>query len=332
MPTYQSTPLMPLIYPDQAYTKNYQGVQPLRGNVLQLLPLEPSANPSWKSEADFNALAKVQNTLLGQQAMLKGPQSIKNSKPFTTYRGPNQEAFKHSTFTGGRVKNRESENLVSHLLKDRIEQLNALDEANFEEVKPNRLAPELPPPDTYVLDKLFSDLYSSLDQGLISNALLGLMSSILSYLATKADKIPDNKFDDYKGLFGKIRESLDVLFKQTIQERPELKDAGPILRKLDNDTLLGLRFIRNFVQFLGEPTKSKTARMVATRNRILAEFGVYIPQPGEPEYDEDASNSEAATQGTQRTQYEGVDDPQVAEQFRLWRESGIGRGKYRRRK
>lgn len=303
MPTYQSSPLLPLIFPDQAYKQNYKGVQPLKGNVLQLLPVEKSSNPSWKPEADFKALAKVQNTLLGQQAMLKGPISIKGNIPFTTYRGPNQEAFKHSSYTGGRVWNRESENLVAHLLKDRIGQLNTIDQSNFEEVQPSRLQPELPQSDTFVLDKLFSDLYSSLDQGLISKSLLGLMSSILSYLATKADKIPDNKFDEYEGLFGKIRSSLDVLFSQTIQDRPELKEAGPIIRKLDNDVLLGMRFIKQFVKYLGEPTKSKTARMIATRNKILTDFGVYIPQPGEPEYDANVGESDIRTVGSVPSQY-----------------------------
>ena len=303
MPTYQSSPLLPLIFPDQAYKQNYKGVQPLKGNVLQLLPVEKSSNPSWKPEADFKALAKVQNTLLGQQAMLKGPHSIKGNTPFTTYRGPNQEAFKHSSYTGGRVWNRESENLVAHLLKDRIGQLDAIEQANFEEVQPERLAPELPQSDTFVLDKLFSDLYSSIDQGLISNALLGLMSSIMSYLATKSDKIPENKFDTYEGLFGKIRKSVGVLLDYSEQQHPELKNAGPILRKLDNDSLLGLRFIKQFVKYLGEPTKSKTARMIALRNKILAEFGVYVPQPGEPEYDANVGQSDVGTVGSIPSQY-----------------------------
>jgi hypothetical protein len=290
MPTYQSSPLLPLIFPDQAFRQNYQGVQPLRGNVLELLPLEKSSNPSWKPEAEFSALAKVQNTLAGQQAMLKGPQSIKGNKSFTTYRGPNQEAFKQSTFSGGRVRNRDSEKMVSHLLQDRIKQLDALDESNFEEVKPERLVPQLPQSDTFVLDKLFSDLLSSLNEGVLSNALLGFMGSIMSFLATKGDKIPEGKFDTYLDISVQIETAIQVGKFKYIFELYSKEAANKLkflLDKLSKDIKLVKEFLFALNAFRGQPIPTKSLKLAALRTKLFDLSQLY--KPFEQESGEDMS-------------------------------------------
>ena len=359
MPTIQSTPLLPLIYPYQAFRQNFQGVQPLKGNVLQLLPLEPSSNPSWKPEAEFSALAKVRNTLAGQQAMLRGPQSIKGNQPFTTYRGPNQEAFKHSTFTGGRVRNRDSEKMVSHLLQDRIEQLNALDESNFEEVKPERLVPQLPQSDTFALDKLFSDLLSSLNEGVLSNALLGFMGSIMSFLATKGDKIPEGKFDTYLDISEQIRVAIGVgqyRYNTELYSKETFNKIRSLLIKLEKDIKLVKDFLFALNSFRGLPIATKSLKLAALRTKLFDISQLYKPfeqpqpdsmsfQPGEeqtlsPEERAQLEEGQEVDAGTEAdlsplpsmAPSEFEEGVAVPEMFRRWEESGIGRGKYTRRR
>ena len=298
MPTYQTAPLLPNVFADQASKLNPYGVLPLKGNVLKHLPLEPSPHPSWKQEADLRALAKVANTKMSEMAMLQGPQPFKAQTPYTTYRGPKGDAYSH-TFTGGRVWTREAEGMVSHLLKDRIGQLDALTQSTFEQVAPERLQVNIPETDTFILDKLFSDLYSSMTEGIVGKFLVSLLGSIVSYLATKGDKIPDEKYAVYEGLLGKIRQELDTLYANLNVERlatlndatltaaekrksnQKLTESTNILRKLDSDSLIASRFIKQMMKYASEPTKVKAAKLSALRNRLLQEFGQYTAYPGE---------------------------------------------------
>jgi len=310
MPTYQSAPLYPLVFPDQAAKQNHFGVKPLAGNLLQHLPLEKSPHPSWKKEADERAMAKVANTKLGQLAMLKGPHPFKAQNKYTTYRGPANEAFKHS-FSGGTVWTREAENMIGHLREDRIKQLDAVDQSTFEEVSPERLQVDIPPAETFQLDLLFSNLNSSLTEGVVSNGLLGLISSILSFFATKADKIPEHKFAEYDTLLAGMKLELDRLFdelnvynlqlqtdtvltaREKSKERLDIDQKSNVLRKLENDILLLIKFIKVWNSYNGQPTKTKALRLAALRNKILTEFGTYIPQEGDIGFDQELENVSA---------------------------------------
>jgi hypothetical protein len=272
MPTYQTAPLRPNVFADQASKLNPFGVLPLKGNVLKHLPLNPSEHPSWKKEADLRALAKVANTKMSEMAMLQGPQPFKAQTPYTTYRGSKGDAFSH-TFSGGRVWTREAEGMVSHLLKDRIGQLDALTQSTFEQVAPERLQTNIPETDTFPLDQIFSNLVSSLSQGLINPTLLGFSNSIMSFLLTKADKIPDNKFNDYTTILAKIATLINSSFYTARNEgdytASEVKKMTSVLNKLEKDVKAIIKFFEEYADFLGSPTKTKSAKLAAMRGKLF---------------------------------------------------------------
>ena len=261
MPTYQTAPLYAPVFPTLVH--NPLGVQPLRGNTLAHADL-PSAGdayyPSWKREADMAVLARLENNKLKEQDMLRGPFTQKGNFTYTTGRGPGGRAFEGQKLSGGVVSSLEGQTTIQKLLRDRKFQLDAIDQASFDTVSPERVKPVETPADPFVVDQTFGNLLSSLTEGLITPTLLGYTSQIMNFFLTKADKIPDNKFADYDGFLENLRTLLDGAF-YSAAENPDLqKKQERILNKLEKD----------FMNYLGQPTKTKAMRLAAIRNKLLS--------------------------------------------------------------
>ena len=84
--TYQSSPMYPLIFPDQAAHLNRHGVQPLKATSIHHAKFESSHTNSWRDDAHKLALAKAQNTKDWQRKMLKEMPSVKGTNAYTTKR------------------------------------------------------------------------------------------------------------------------------------------------------------------------------------------------------------------------------------------------------
>lgn len=272
MPTYQTAPLYAPVFPTLLH--NPLGVQPLRGNTLAHADLPPagdSYHSSWKKEADMAVLARLQNNKLKEKDMLKGPHSIKGNFSYTTTRGPQGHAFE-SRLSGGVATTIQGQTAIQKLLRDRKFQLDAIDQASFDTVTPERVKPVETPTDTFVVDQTFGNLLSSLTEGLITPTLLGYTSQIMNFFLTKADKIPDNKFADYDGFLENLAELLNGAFYAASEaESPDLqKKQERILKKLEKDISGMQDFIRDFMNYLGQPTKTKAMRLAAIRNKLLS--------------------------------------------------------------
>ena len=271
MPTYQTAPLYAPVFPTLVH--NPLGVQPLRGNTLAHADL-PSAGdayyPSWKREADMAVLARLENNKLKEQDMLRGPFTQKGNFTYTTGRGPGGRAFEGQKLSGGVVSSLEGQTTIQKLLRDRKFQLDAIDQASFDTVSPERVKPVETPADTFVVDQTFGNLLSSLTEGLITPTLLGYTSQIMNFFLTKSDKIPDHKFADYDGFLENLRTLLDGAF-YSAAENPDLqKKQERILNKLEKDVSGMSDFIRDFMNYLGQPTKTKAMRLAAIRNKLLS--------------------------------------------------------------
>lgn len=265
MPTYQTAPMYYPVFP--TLVRNPFGVQPLKGNTLvhaEILPAGHDSHPSWKKQADFRALARVENTKTSKLDMLKGPPSIKGNAPFTTFRGPQGHSL-----SGGVITTKEGQETLQRLLRDRKNQLDAIDQSSFEAVAPERLKESEPETDTFVLDKLFSDFYSSLDAGVINKDLIKIMNDILNFFLTKGDKIPEGKFSEYMSILADI---LEILVES---KSHDIADEYFIINKLENDVKLLIKYIKDFSAFLGSPTKAKTTKLMAIRRQLIKARGVY---------------------------------------------------------
>jgi hypothetical protein len=272
MPTYQTAPLYAPVFPTLVH--NPYGVQPLRGNTLAHADL-PSAGdayyPSWKREADMAVLARLENNKLKEQDMLRGPFTQKGNFTYTTTRGPQGQAFEGQKLSGGVVSSLQGQTAIQKLLRDRKFQLDAIDQASFDTVSPERVKPAETPTDTFVVDQTFANLLSSLSEGLISPTLLGYTSQIMNFFLTKADKIPDHKFTEYDLFLENLATLLDGAFYSAAEAPLDLgQKSKRILKKLEKDIGGMSDFIRDFMNYLGEPTKTKAMRLAGIRNKLLS--------------------------------------------------------------
>jgi hypothetical protein len=265
MPTYQTAPNYPAVFPDEEVSKNPYGFRSLKGNTLLVRGETEPAHPAhsgWKQEADRVALARVQNTLLAKQKMMYQPASMKGKYGYTTYRGD------FDSVRGGVTTTKEGEKLVKNLVRDRKYQYDALNEATFQTIPQNRLQVSLPPAETYKLDNLFLSILSNLTSGSVKSIYTEI-GSLISELMSTADRIPEDKVDSYILYTSQIVEALNVLGTE---------QYGLISKKYTADMYsLGSRvkrlgtFLRKLAELRGRPTREKSAVLQAMRSSLLAE-------------------------------------------------------------
>jgi hypothetical protein len=268
MPTYQTAPLFAPVFP--TLVRNPHGFQPLRGNTLAYADLPAagdSYHPSWKKQADFTAMARVENNRTKELDMLRGPPSQKANIPFTTTRGPGGHVL-----SGGTVWTTDAESKVQSLIRDRKFQLDAIQQASFDAIAPERVKEPETVTDTFGIDQTFGNLLSSLSEGIITPSLLNYTSQIMNFFLTKADKIADHKFAQYDGFLQNLIELLNGAFYSAAEaESADLQQKQTrILKKLEKDVRAMSEFIGDFTQYLGSPTKTKSMRLAAIRNRLLS--------------------------------------------------------------
>ena len=265
MPTYQSAPNYPPVFPDEIAHKNPYGFKTMKGNTILVrgeTEAAHSAHPKWKQEAYELALAKVQNTKLAQEKMLKQPASRKGLHGYTTYNGS------FDSVRGGTVWSKKAEEMVQGLVRDRKFQYDALNEATFDSIPQNRLGVNLPPSDTFKLDKLFLDILSNLTAGNVK-PLYSEIGSLINELMMSAEKLPEAKISDYQEQVLKIIDALSVLGTEQyglISKRNinDLKGLGNRLKRVQE-------FLQKLDQLRGRPTKEKASVLQSMRYSLLAD-------------------------------------------------------------
>ena len=267
MPTYQTAPLFAPVFP--TLVRNPYGFQPLKGNTLAYADLPAGGDayhPSWKKQADFAVIARLENNRIKELEMMRGPPSIKGNVPSTTFRGPGGHAI-----SGGTVWTADAEKSIQALLRDRKFQLDAIDQSSFDTVSPERVKEPEVVADTFQIDQTFGNLLSSLVEGVITPSLLNYSSQIMNFFLTKADKISDHKFAEYEGFLQELFDLIQGEFYHSAEAmNPDVQQKqSRILHKLEKDIHGMYEFIKDFMQYLGEPTKTKSMRLDAIRNKLL---------------------------------------------------------------
>ena len=267
MPTYQSSPLYPIPFPDTVVADNEYGFQPLKGNVIPVMKTEPAPHPSFVKDAISGVFTRLETNHLKDKSMLKGRPSIKGNFSYTTTRG--LPRLKH--LSGGVVNTKNAENTIQALLRDRKFQLDARDQTTFDAVTPERVKANIPVLDTFGLDESFGNLLSALDEGVINNTLLKFTSSIMNFFLTKADKIPEDKFGNYMDILNDISEIIDAKSYHfaELDSPTETQKRTRILKLVAKDVLEIIKFIEVYNAFLGSPTKTKSKQLEAIRNKLL---------------------------------------------------------------
>ena len=273
--TYQSSPMYPIIFPDEAARLNPYGVRPLKGNTIVVEPLEPAgheAHPSWKKQADRVVYDFLQNNRQSDLNLLRGPPSIKGSK-YTTYRGDPSERNSYMARRGGVANTREGERMIGELLRDRIPQLNSIQSAQFEAVDPGRVGMKSPPQsEFYQLDAAFAFLVESLDAGDL-RIVPSKIESIIAAMLAVGDKLTDNKLGQYSQA---VKEA--ILLAKNYMDVAGVEDwesdrANTRMIKLVNSIVKQLtalnRFIKKMASIVNRPPAEKEMLLAEIRNMVL---------------------------------------------------------------
>jgi hypothetical protein len=265
MPTYQSAPNYPVVFPDQEVSRNPYGFKTMKGNTILVrgdVEAGHSSHPKWKEEADRVVLDRVKNTKLAKENMLKQPASRKGLHGYTTYNGS------FESIRGGTVWSKQAENMVTGLIRDRKFQLDALGQATFDSIPQNRLGVNVPPAETFKTDRLFLDILSNLTVGNLK-PMYGELGSLFSELMTSAYTLPDAKLDEYYGYISQIQSTLSVYG----DENYELLSASAMknINSLAQRYARLQTFFKKLLEYKGRPSKEKELALSNMRASLLAD-------------------------------------------------------------
>jgi len=265
MPTYQTAPLLPILFPDQVARLNY--VAPLKGNTIALADLPapgPAYHPEWRKQADASVLAGLHANKIKNKQFLHGWPSIKGNHAFTTFRGEHNHAF-HGPYHGGVITTKRGQTILGELLKNRISQLDAIAAASFD-AAPSAESPfTISEESTYDLDKTFKAFVSALSEGVISSDLFDYTEYIMNYFLEYGDTIPTEKFGDYSQLLTNMLPLISAL----LSEYPSDRTKRAILNRVSMDIRDMFKFIREFEEYSAQPSKAKAAKLAAIRSKLL---------------------------------------------------------------
>lgn len=210
--TYQTTPNLPWIFPDQAYQMNHRGTIP----EVAIKPLEAvvGQTTSWLADAQRMALNKVKNTYNSQMGMEGKLNTTARSQrymrpasrsavPNGVFEGsPMTYTTSGNAFRGGVITTKEGQEWLAKRLKERATEYGAL--ATGQPVKTERLEVS---PYTEV-NLVLSQLFSALSVGSWTSSTVDYTSKLLQALLKNGAKFQPSDFGDYARSVAKLVETV----------------------------------------------------------------------------------------------------------------------------
>jgi hypothetical protein len=210
--TYQTSPQMPWIFPDQAYQMNHRGTIP----EVAMTPLDAvvGSTTSWLADAQRKALDKVKNTHNSQMGMEGKLNTTARSQrymrpasrsavPNGVFEGsPMTYTTSGNAFRGGVITTKEGQEWLAKRLKERATEYGAL--ATGQPVKTERL--EVSP---YTeINLVLSQLFSAFSAGSWTSTSVDYTSKLLQSLLKNGAKFQPSDFGDYARSVSKLIETV----------------------------------------------------------------------------------------------------------------------------
>ena len=212
MPTFQTTPMLPWIFPDHAYQMNHRGTIPE--------PVLRPFNGVLGSESPFAAherqvaMDRVHNTQrakLGMEGKLnvtarsqrKQLPASRSAVPNGVFEGSPMEYVTSGGLRGGVITTKEGQEWLQKRLKERIEEYGALSSGG--PAKPYTPIPTSPYTE---LDTIFSSLFSALSAGSYTSALAESANKLLMAFLKVGSVITPSQLADYSRNLEKVTASI----------------------------------------------------------------------------------------------------------------------------
>jgi hypothetical protein len=214
--TYQTSPYIPWIFPDEAYHMNRRGIQPLKPVPIEsgfdLLPGGGSeAQTLFDSHDRKVALDRVRMNKRKEQGMLGhlnttvrsqryDRDASRSSVPNGVFHGSPMEYLTSAGLRGGVITTKEGQEWVQQRLKQRVTEYGELASGNFAAGPPARI--ELSP--FMNIENLLQIAFTSFTSGSFSSGLNDTLNQLLQALIKAGAAMTGNQVGRYAQAIGKM--------------------------------------------------------------------------------------------------------------------------------
>lgn len=217
--TYQSTPYMPWVFPDEAYQMNFKGKEPLRPTLLsQPLDLMEGGGSEFQTAAYDHArqvvMDKIANTIKAKKGMEGKLNTTARSQrydlpasrsavPNGVFSGSPMTYLTSAGLRGGVISTKEGQQWLERRLKQRAGEWGEL----------NSGAKKIDPPDIPVspyteVNTILSNLFVAFDTGFFSSSVMELLNQLASALIKIGAVIEPRQLVTYAQGVQKMTESV----------------------------------------------------------------------------------------------------------------------------
>jgi hypothetical protein len=324
MPTFQTTPMLPWIFPDHAYHMNHRGTIPE--------PIERSFNgvlgsPSpWAAHDRQVAMDRVHNTQkakLGMEGRLnvtarsqrKDLPASRSSVPNGVFPGSSMEYVTSGGLRGGVITTKQGQEWLQKRLKERIEEYGALSSGGpAKAYTPIATSPYLE------LDTIFSSLFTSLGAGSYTSATADSANKLLMAFLKVGSVITPSQLASYSRNLGKLIESIRPFVGDEHGETRGFtftpnEERLRLVDQIYKTFQLADQVVKEIARTIYESQSSRDQVMSSLSSRLLgSQAAAYNPTVSGPE-------RQAAVQAVQPVQpgrtYRGAPPQEFQEQFNI---------------
>lgn len=213
--TYQTSPYMPWIFPDEAIRMNRLGVHPMRPHYVAPMDADIGQASPWADEARQVALNRVYNT---QQAKLgmegkanttarsqryERPMS-RSAVPNGVFHGSPMEYVTSGGLRGGVITTKEGQEWLQRRLQQRIGEYDAISSGNFSKGPPR----ELPVSPYIEIDSLLSQIFSAFGTGSFTSSTADALNRLLQGFIKIGSVIEPSQLGNYARAVQKLTETI----------------------------------------------------------------------------------------------------------------------------
>jgi len=212
MPTFQTTPMLPWIFPDHAYHMNHRGTipEPVE-KVFNGVLGSPSPWAEHERKVAMDRVLNTQKAKLGMEGHLnvtarsqrKDLPASRSAVPNGVFLGSPMEYVTSGGLRGGVITTKEGQEWLQKRIKERIEEYGALSSGG-----PAKAYTPIPTSPYMELDIIFSSLFTALSSGSYTSAVAESANKLLMAFLKVGSVITPSQLADYSRNLGKVTASI----------------------------------------------------------------------------------------------------------------------------
>ena len=217
MPTYQTAPMFPVIWADQAYAMNKHGIgkmKPVPLSSLQEMGVQSSPHSEWKRQADELVHDRLKNNKLKEGGMLGKRDTTERSQRYE--RSASRSAIANGVFPGaeyvtsaglrgGVITSPEGREWLRKRLHNRIVEYDAIAKGDFSAGPPPAINLQTK---FTLLDSIFQQVFDQFSTGVFSSGLIDTMSKLLNAYLDAGSTFDSNQLGPYAESIQKLTEAI----------------------------------------------------------------------------------------------------------------------------